>query len=130
MAASQPVLRRPDPGPAVRNPTMEKRSAFALRGGPAAIAHIDRHGLSPQDIACIPAAAGGPKGLAPLPLDRPLHIQWLEHEDPAGPGLAGASIGAWRMARLAQPEPLAALERLQHVYVHEQRYPAKPTPLE
>ena len=107
---------------------MDKRSAFALRGGPAAIAHIERHGLSPQDIACIPAAAGGPKGLALLPLDRLLHIEWLKHVDRVE--LVGASIGAWRMAALAQPEPLAALERLQHVYVHEQRYPAKPTPLE
>ncbi len=34
------------------------------------------------------------------------------------------------MAALAQPDPLPALERLQHAYVHEQRYQAKPTPLE
>jgi hypothetical protein len=102
------------------------QSALTLRGGPAAIAHIERHGLSPRDIACIPAAAGGPKGLALLPLDRLLHAEWLKHAERIE--LIGASIGAWRMAALAQPEPLAALDRLQHAYVHEQRYHAKPTP--
>ena len=105
---------------------MDERSDLTLRGGPAAIAHIERHGLSPRDIACIPAAAGGPKGLALLPLDRLLHMEWLQHADRIE--LVGASIGAWRMAALAQPEPLAALERLQHAYVHDQRYRAKPTP--
>ena len=107
---------------------MTDRSAFILRGGPAAIAHVTEHGLAPSDIACIPAAAGGPKGLALLPLDRLLHAEWLKHA--AQIELIGASIGAWRMAALAQPEPLAALDRLQHAYVHEQRYPAKPTPFE
>ena len=107
---------------------MTDRSAFILRGGPGAIAHVTRDGLAPSDIACIPAAAGGPKGLALLPLDRLLHAEWLKNA--AQIELIGASIGAWRMAALAQPEPLAALDRLQHAYVHEQRYPARPTPLE
>ncbi len=105
---------------------MDTRSAFVLRGGPAAIAHVTKHGLSPRDIACLPAAAGGPKGLALLPLDRLLHSEWLVHAGPLE--LIGASIGAWRMAALAQPEPLTALVRLQHAYVHDQRYQAKPTP--
>jgi len=103
-------------------------SPFVLHGGSAAVSHIERVGLAPKHIACIPAAAGGPKGLALLPLDRLLHREWLA--DSGQIELIGASIGAWRMAALAQPEPLAALERLQHAYVHEQRYPAKPTPLE
>jgi predicted acylesterase/phospholipase RssA len=107
---------------------MEARLPFVVHGGPGALAHIERHGLSPGDIACIPAAAGGPKGLALLPLDRLLHTEWLK--DGGSIELIGASIGAWRMAALAQPEPLAALERLQHAYVHDQRYPAKPTPLD
>ena len=34
--------------------------------------------------------------------------------------LVGASIGAWRMAALAQLDGVAALARLQHAYVHGQ----------
>jgi hypothetical protein len=101
---------------------------FVMRGGTEAIAHLRRHGLAPSDIACIPAAAGGPKGLALLPLDRLLHTEWLARAGSVE--LIGTSIGAWRMAALAQPDPLPALARLQHAYVHEQRYPARPTPQE
>jgi hypothetical protein len=104
---------------------LDAQSAFVLRGGPGAIAHVARHGLVPSDIACLPAAAGGPKGLALLPLDRLLHREWLVKASSVE--LIGASIGAWRMAALAQPDAPAALDRLQHSYVHEQRYQARPT---
>ena len=107
---------------------MSPFSSFVLKGGPTAIAHLRRHGLAPADIACIPAAAGGPKGLALLPLDRLLHAEWLVRAGPLE--LVGASIGAWRAAALAQPDPLPALARLQHAYVHEQRYQSRPTPIE
>lgn len=43
---------------------------FELRAGPGALRHLREHGLGRGDIGCIPAAAGGPKGLALLPLDR------------------------------------------------------------
>jgi hypothetical protein len=101
---------------------------FDLRAGPGAAEHIARHGLSAADIACIPAAAGGPKGLALLPLDRLLCREWLA--SPTRLELIGASVGAWRMAALAQREPLAALDRVQHAYVHGQCYEARPTPLD
>jgi hypothetical protein len=104
------------------------RSPFVLRAGPGALRHLHEHGLGRQDIACIPAAAGGPKGLALLPLDRLLAREWL------GPGadveLIGASIGAWRMAALAQVDAAAALERIQHAYVRDQCYARRPTPAE
>ena len=107
-------------------PVIPHHTPFELRGGPGARRHVAEHGLSPADIACIPAAAGGPKGLALLPLDRLLCAEWL----PRNPGieLVGASVGAWRMAALAQRDPLAALDRVQHAYVHGQCYAAKPTP--
>jgi len=41
--------------------------------------------------------------------------------------LAGASIGAWRMAALAQPDAVAALDRLKRAYVHDQNYRRKPS---
>ena len=46
--------------------------AFTVKLGARARAQIGRDGLKPQDITCIPAAAGGPKGLALIPFD-----QWL-----------------------------------------------------
>jgi hypothetical protein len=97
-----------------------------IRVGAEARRHIEAYGLAPQDIACIPAAAGGPKGLALLPLDRRIAREWLPRAHRVE--FIGASIGAWRLAALAQDEPLAALDRLQHAYVREQNYPHRPTP--
>jgi hypothetical protein len=96
-----------------------------VHAGAIARQHLAREGLKPEDIGCIPAAAGGPKGLALLPLDRLLAHRWLPQS--ARIDLIGASIGAWRMAALAQPDADAALDRLQHAYVHEQNYPERPT---
>ena len=105
---------------------MVAMSPLTFRAGPGARKHIEANGLAPGDIACIPAAAGGPKGLALIPLDKLLHREWL----PRVPSveLIGASIGAWRMAALAQADAVPALERLQHAYVHEQNYSKQPTP--
>jgi hypothetical protein len=109
-----------------RTPTTNPH--FELRAGPVALAHLQEKGLSPADLACLPAAAGGPKGLALLPLDRLLLQEWL----PRVPRieLVGASIGAWRMAALAQPDGLTVLERLEHAYARDQRYSHKPEPRE
>jgi hypothetical protein len=108
------------------NDRAEPASLLTLRAGPGAAAHIRDHGIGPADIACIPAAAGGPKGLALFPLDKLLHREWLH--DLAPIELIGASIGAWRMAALASPDPVGALDRLQHGYVRDQNYTRKPTP--
>ncbi len=107
----------------------ERSRPFLVRAGPRALRHLLDRGLAPGDIGCIPAAAGGPKGLALLPLDR-LLVQhgWLPHTFPLE--LIGASVGAWRMAALAQERPLAALDRVQHAYVHEQSFSKHPTPAE
>lgn len=94
---------------------------FRLRAGARALEHLRRNGLAPDDIACIPAAAGGPKGLALIPFDRWLFGDWLARGTRM-PTLVGASIGAWRMTAAAQADPLAALDRLAEVYVHRQRY--------
>lgn len=97
-----------------------------IRLGREARNHIESHGLRPQDAGCIPAAAGGPKGLALLPFDRLFAREWLPRITRLE--LIGASIGAWRAAALAQPDALAAIDRLQHAYVHEQNYPPRPPP--
>ena len=97
-----------------------------LRAGPGALAHLREHGIVPSDVACIPAAAGGPKGLALVPLDQLLYREWLDRTAPVE--LVGASVGAWRMAALARPDPEAALGRLVQAYVEDQNYDERPTP--
>jgi len=85
---------------------------------------LQDHGLRPQDVGVIPAAAGGPKGLVLNPLDRFIFGEWL-----AGSlhtvHLLGASIGAWRMATACLDDPAAAFARLADDYVH-QTYSHKP----
>lgn len=99
-----------------------------LRAGPRALAHLRERGLAPADVRAIPAAAGGPKGLALIPFDERIARDWL----PAMPRveLAGASIGAWRMAALSQRDPLPALARLKRAYVREQNYRRDPSAAE
>jgi hypothetical protein len=92
--------------------------ALHVYAGPTARAHIAAHGLRAQDIAAIPAAAGGPKGLVLGPLDRFVFGNWLAQS--AQPvDLIGASIGAWRMATACLDVPRDALERLEHAYIHQ-----------
>ena len=98
--------------------------ALRLYAGPVARQHIAQHGLRPQDIHTIPAAAGGPKGLILGPLDRFLFGRWLPRSDQPL-HLVGASIGAWRMATACLPDPVAAFERLEHDYIR-QHYEFRP----
>jgi hypothetical protein len=97
-----------------------------IRLGAEARRRIEADGLAPEDIRCMPAAAGGPKGLALLPFDRLFAREWLPRV--RSMELVGASIGAWRMASLAQDDPFAALDRLQHAYVRGQNYGERPSP--
>ncbi|QHE86078.1 patatin-like phospholipase family protein [Hydrogenophaga sp. BPS33] len=91
-------------------------SALRLYAGPRARRHLEQHGLLPQHVGVIPAAAGGPKGLILGPLDRFVFGHWLpQTTQPVH--LVGASIGAWRMATACLNEPLAALERLERDYI-------------
>ncbi len=91
--------------------------ALHLYAGPAARRHIERHGLSPSDVATVPAAAGGPKGLILGPLDRFIFGQWLpQSNQPID--LVGASIGAWRMAAACRTDPASAFQQLETGYIH------------
>ena len=110
--------------------------ALSIKLGARARAQIERGGLQPQDITCVPAPAGGPKGLALIPLDKWLFGEWFagattQAGDPAtrhNPTLIGASIGAWRMAAAAQFDPVAALNELARTYIEDQVYAPNPTP--
>lgn len=95
--------------------------ALRILAGPVALGHIRRQGLVADDVGVIPGAAGGPKGLILGPLDRFVFGQWLSGStQPVH--LVGASIGAWRLASACLNDPLRALDRLEHDYIH-QDYP-------
>lgn len=96
-------------------------SAITIHAGPKALAHIRQHGLRAKDIAIVPAAAGGPKGLILQKLDQWMFGEWLPSA-PRERTLIGASIGAWRMAAACHADPVGAFERLGNLYC-EQRYP-------
>ena len=98
--------------------------ALALHAGPRALAHLREHGLRAADVRAIPAAAGGPKGLALLPLDRFLFGHWLPTSTQTV-HLLGASIGAWRMGAACLPNADAALAQLAEDYI-TQSYPCAP----
>ncbi|MYN01918.1 patatin-like phospholipase family protein [Pseudoduganella sp. DS3] len=98
-------------------------SPISIRLGQRARQRIEREGLQAADIAIIPAAAGGPKGLILNGIDQWLFGEWLK-QAPRQRRLVGASIGAWRMAAAAFHDPVAAHQRLAHHYAH-QTYPAK-----
>jgi len=99
-------------------------SALCIYAGPLARRHIASHGLQAADVACIPAAAGGPKGLILGRLDQFLFGEWLpKSQQPID--LLGASIGAWRMATACLNDAPAAFARLEHDYI-AQHYALKP----
>lgn len=92
--------------------------ALRIHAGPQALKHIQQRGLAPSDVGVIPAAAGGPKGLILGPLDRFIFGDWLpQSRQPVH--LVGASIGAWRMATACLQGPVAAFERLEQDYIHQ-----------
>lgn len=101
-------------------------SPITIRLGNRARQRIAAEGVQAADIAIVPAAAGGPKGLILNGLDLWLFGSWLKTAQRPRK-LVGASIGAWRMAASAFDDPVAAHKRLAHLYAN-QRYPAKVTP--
>ncbi|MBX3605860.1 MAG: phospholipase [Piscinibacter sp.] len=98
--------------------------ALEIHAGARALRHLREHGLRPQDVRAIPAAAGGPKGLVLNPLDRFIFGRWLAGSS-HGVHLLGASIGAWRMATACLPDPAAAFAQMAADYI-AQDYPHAP----
>ena len=92
--------------------------ALRIYAGPRARALLEREGLQAPRVKLIPGAAGGPKGLILGPLDRFIFGDWLAQTDHEVQ-LVGASIGAWRMATACLKAPLAALDRLERDYIHQ-----------
>ncbi|HNV73199.1 MAG: patatin-like phospholipase family protein [Gemmatimonadaceae bacterium] len=104
--------------------------ALTLRAGPDALRLVRERGLRAQDIDILPGASGGAKWLALAGLDRYLFGTLLAEPRTRPLHLIGSSIGSWRMACLAQRDPVAALARGHHAYIYEQRYSPKPSTAE
>jgi hypothetical protein len=102
-------------------------NALSFHAGPRALAHLQAHGLRAADVAIVPAAAGGPKGLIFQALDQYLFGTWLASA-PRERALIGSSIGAWRMAAACHADPVAAFARLGDLYCGQRYHSAKPTP--
>lgn len=96
-------------------------SPITIRLGSKARHRIATEGLQAADIAIVPAAAGGPKGLILHGIDKWLLGEWFPTA-PRQRKLIGASIGSWRMAASAFQDPVAAHKRLAYHYSH-QTYP-------
>ena len=92
--------------------------ALHIYVGARARQHIASHGLSPQHVRVVPAAAGGPKGLILNHLDQQLFGEWLPQGGHAV-HLVGASIGAWRMATAAMPQAEQAFKDLASGYIQQ-----------
>lgn len=101
-----------------------RKSSLVFKAGPDAYQDIKSRGFSEQRIGTIAGASGGAKWLVLSQLDRVIARRILPKLN--GPvHLIGSSIGAWRMACYAQAEPLAAIERLEQLYL-EQHYSEHP----
>ncbi len=86
-------------------------SSLELYAGPAALQWIRHKGLDQSQVRAIIGASGGPKWFVLYGLDRYLCGNFLAGRTQPLPML-GSSAGAWRLACMAQKDPVSAIERL------------------
>jgi len=103
-------------------------SALRLVLGREAARQIGREGWSPDLFSLLLGASGGPKWFVLGQLDRLLFGDFLPRRQQSL-SVLGSSIGSWRHACLAMPDPVAAIKRLEQGYLH-QHYSARPTAAE
>jgi hypothetical protein len=96
--------------------TLEALSVYA---GSKARERLARDGWQPQLFDTLVGASGGPKFLGIAGLDQFLFGDFLQRSSHPM-HLIGSSIGSWRHAALAAPEPLVALEQLHQRYLNQQ----------
>ena len=100
-------------------------TCLIVKAGTTALATIRREGLRPEQVAVIPGAAGGPKALGIIGLDRAIFGEWLPRA-PRVRDLIGVSIGAWRFAAVCRGDTSAALKAFGDIYCG-QRYAPNPS---
>ena len=106
---------------------MTSPRALQIHAGPRALPVLRQRPLQAGDVAAMPAAAGGAKGLILNPLDRFLFGRFLGERAALRDcvHLIGASIGAWRMAIACLPDVDAGFAQLAEDYI-TQRYEHRP----
>lgn len=105
---------------------MNKPKHLTILAGPQALTEIRADGFSADRVSILAGASGGPKWLILAALDRFVFGEFFRGRSRPLHTI-GSSIGSWRMACLAMPDPAAAVERLERGYI-EQRYGADTTP--
>jgi len=98
--------------------------ALQVFAGREAARRLARDGWSADQFSLLLGASGGPKWFVLAALDRFLFGDFLQRSSQPLSTL-GSSIGAWRHACLAQPDPVAALDRFAQAYIH-QGYSTRP----
>ena len=102
--------------------------ALSVYLGREAARRIGSEGWSADLFTLLLGASGGPKWFILGHLDRLLFGDFLQRsESPLS--VLGSSIGSWRHACLAMPDPAAAIGRLEVGYLN-QHYTTRPTPAE
>lgn len=89
--------------------------ALRLIAGKTAQQRIAEEGVTQELVRMVLGASGGPKWLVLLGLDRFIFGKWLS-DAPQKIDLVGSSIGAWRMANAAHPEPARLIDRFVELY--------------
>lgn len=102
--------------------------ALSIYLGREAARQIGKDGWSADLFSLLLGASGGPKWFILGHLDRLLFGDFLQRGQRPLSAL-GSSIGSWRHACLAMPDPVAAIDRLEAGYLH-QHYASKPTAAE
>lgn len=105
-----------------------ERGALTFKAGPGAFELIRKHGFSEDLVGTILGASGGAKWLVLSQLDRVILGRVLPRI-PRPVHVLGSSIGAWRFACYAQPDPVAAIERFEAAYLR-QTYTERPSTAE
>lgn len=99
-------------------------SSLSIRAGAKALKILRDEGFKADRVKIIAGASGGPKWLVLAGIDRKLPLLFKKRTRELF--FIGSSIGSWRMAALAQKDPIGAVEAFEHAYIH-QRYSRRPT---
>ena len=94
------------------------QDAISIFMGQRAAATISESGWRSAPFTALIGASGGPKWLILSELDQVLGRELLSYATQPVT-LLGSSIGTWRHACLSQPDPAAAVHRLQHAYLYQ-----------
>lgn len=103
--------------------------ALSVHVGDEAARRIADKGWSPDLFSLLLGASGGPKWFILSKLDRVLFGDFLQRGSQPLATL-GSSIGAWRNACLTQPDPGAAIGRMEQGYLNQAYASASPGPEE